>query len=303
MNESLIEKQQIICPICKNNGCSFIGKPKISPMAANFIRNDYSVVQCSNCQYYFTYPVIDFSQSEWQQLYNSAYFDAMTDWHRKLRLNDISSRFTGFKNYCYNDIENFLDAGCGEGLGLIEANKRGWKAYGIDISDNRIEDAKDKNINFIHGDIFNAKFPGDFFDCIYMDSVLEHLIDPLSYLKELNRVMKKNGVLYVGVPNEDSLFNNVKKILYRLKGNPLSEKIKPFDSPYHVGGFNKISLPFAASKSKFKIAELRNFAAHFEFCKYPAGSGNFRLHLAMLPVDLLAILFGEEIYLEAYLNK
>jgi len=303
MNEKLIEKQEIICPLCKNIDCLFIGKPKISSTAANFIRNDYSVVQCSNCQYYFTYPVIDFSQSEWQKLYNSTYFDAMTDWHRKHRLNDISSRFTGLKNYYNNDIENFLDAGCGEGLGLIEANNRGWKAYGIDISDNRTEDAKDKNINFIHGDIFTANFPDNFFDCVYMDSVLEHLIDPLPYLEELNRVMKKNGILYIGVPNEDSLFNNVKKIIYRLTGNPVSEKIKPFDSPYHVGGFNKISLPFAASKAKFKIIELRNFAAHFEFCKYPADSSNFRLHLALLPVDLLAILFGEEIYLEAYLKK
>lgn len=296
-------KNNVICPVCTNNRGVLTGPPKISRQAEKFIRAGYSIVQCSNCGYYFVHPVIDLTQAEWQHLYDDSYFTEMTNWHKKYRLLDIEIRFSKLKDYCNNKIENYLDVGCGEGFGLLEASRRGWSTYGIDISDNRIEEAKTNSINFLAGDIFNAKFPDNLFDCIYMDSVLEHLTDPIPYLIELNRIIKKGGILYIGVPDEDSLFNAVKKILYRLTGNPVSEKIKPFVTPYHVGGFNKISLPFAASEAKFKVIELRNFAAHFEFRKYSVSSRNFWLHLILLPVDLTAILFGNEIYLEAYLKK
>jgi SAM-dependent methyltransferase len=293
----------IKCPLCGSNADKTIGKPGISSQALEFIRNDYSVIQCSVCKYYFVSPTIDFTQDEWTKLYNSSYFAEMTGWHKNQRIVDIKSRFKKLKNFYNNNIEHFLDTGCGEGLGLIEASHLGWKSYGIDISDNRTGEAKSGDINFISGNLLEANLPDDFFDCIYMDSVLEHLIDPVTYLKELNRIMKKGGILYIGVPNEDSLFNDVKKILYRLKRNHISEKIKPFDSPYHVGGFNKTSLPVAAAKANFKIVELRNFAARFEYRKYSTSSKNFWMHLFMLPVDLLAILFRKEIYLEAYLKK
>jgi SAM-dependent methyltransferase len=303
MNIPFTDEKDIICPVCENNRSIYVGKPKISLQALNFIRKDYSVEQCINCGYYFIYPDIDITEDEWKQLYNSAYFARMTGWHEKQRITDIKNRFYNLQQFYGNGIENFLDLGCGEGLGLLEANNMGWNAYGIDIADNRTEDAKNNNINFIRGDIFSANLPGEYFDSVYMDSVLEHLIDPVSYLRELNRIMKKGGTLYIGVPNEDSLFNDVKKIFYRLTGNPVSEKIKPFDSPYHVGGFNKTSLPAAVSKTNFKIIEINNFAARFEFRKYPVNSKNFWLHLFMLPVDLLAILIRKEIYLEVYLKK
>jgi SAM-dependent methyltransferase len=247
--------------------------------------------------------MIDFTQNEWKQLYNSSYFAETTEWHRRQRIIDIKNRLKNLKDYNNNHIQNFLDLGCGEGLGLIEAKRQGWNSYGIDISDNRVNEARDNNINFTCGDIFDAGYPDNFFDCVYMDSVLEHLIDPVTYLKELNRIMKKGGIIYIGVPNEDSLFNDVKKVVYRFTGNHISEKIKPFDSPYHVGGFNKISLPVAASKASFSIVNLRNFAARFEFRKYPICSNNFWLHFFMLPIDLFAILLRKEIYLEAYLRK
>ncbi|MDR3626205.1 MAG: class I SAM-dependent methyltransferase [Ignavibacteriaceae bacterium] len=303
MSKTTVNEQNITCPLCKNNRGIITGKPEISTAAYQFIRHDYSVVQCANCGYYFVNPPIDFTGEEWQQLYNSSYFAEMTKWHQKQRIIDIQARFTKLKNYCTNDIKNFLDVGCGEGWGLIEAVKLGWNSYGIDISDNRVNEAKNGNINFTPGNLPDACYPDSFFDCIYMDSVLEHLIDPVSYLKEINRIMKRGGILYLGVPNEDSLFNNVKRILYRLKGDKISEKIKPFETPYHVGGFNQTSLPAAASKTDFKIVELRNFAAHFEFRKYTINSKNFWMHLFLLPVDILAILLRKEIYLEAYLKK
>lgn len=191
MNKSSTKELEISCPVCRNNRGLFTGKPKFSSQVLRFIRNNYSVVQCTNCGYYFICPKIDFTDDEWKRLYNLSYFTEMTIWHQKQRNTDIRNRFVKLKSYCDNNIENFLDMGCGEGLALIEAGRQNWISCGIDISDNRTEEAKDKDINFISGNIFSAKLPDNFFDCVYMDSVLEHLIDPVSYLKEINRILKK----------------------------------------------------------------------------------------------------------------
>ena len=49
-------------------------------------------------------------------------------------------------------------------------------------------------------------------------------------------------MLYLGVPNEDSLFNDIRKIAYQISSKNLTEKIKPFQSPYHINGFTEGSL-------------------------------------------------------------
>lgn len=119
-------------------------------------------------------------------------------------------RLSWLKYGCQHEVEKFLDIGCGEGYTLIEASEKGWDTWGIDIIDSRVEDARSKEIHFIKGDIFKAKFPGDHFDCIYMDSTLEHILDPVSYLTEIQRILRKGGTLYISVPNEECLFNDVK---------------------------------------------------------------------------------------------
>ena len=203
-----------------------------------------------------------------------------------------------------NEIANFLDVGTGEGLALIEASKKEWNVYGIDISDNRTQEAKDEKIKFVKGELSSLNLPRDFFDAIYMDSVLEHLTNPLENLKEMNRILKPSGVVYIGVPNEDSLFNDFRKIVFALTGKgEISEKINPFKPSYHVVGFTKKSLRIAAEKAGFKILEIINFAARFEFMKYPLSSRGFRVHLLTLPIDLFAIILRREVYLEAFLTK
>jgi ubiquinone/menaquinone biosynthesis C-methylase UbiE len=178
----------------------------------------------------------------------------MTKWWANRRQKNIKDRLGRLENQSNQKIIDFLDVGCGEGYVLVEASERGWKAHGIDVSDNRIVSAKGQDILFSLGDIFGAQFPDNHFDCIYMDSVLEHVLNPIAYLKELNRIIKESGVVYIGVPNEDCLFNDIKKLLYIIfaKAN-MSSRIKPFVSPYHVTGFNRRSITFASMKTNLKL--------------------------------------------------
>lgn len=294
----------MICPLCHNQNLITIGKPLITKEAVHLIRKEYKVVMCDDCQFYFVEPKIDLSIDEWSELYGKKYFSKLNEWQQKQRLKDIRIRFEKMVQNTVNGKINFLDIGCGEGHALIEAIQRHYNTFGIDISDNRMDRAKEKDITFSLGNLLSANYPENFFDCIHMDSVLEHLTNPVDYLKELNRIMQKNAVIYIGVPNEDSLFDNFRQLVFKFIGkSEFSAKIKPFATPFHVCGFTKKSLNIIANLANFRVIEIRNFATHFEYKKYAPTTKSFWIHFFSLPIDIVSIPLKMEKYYAIYLMK
>lgn len=292
------------CPICQSDSAKVIGLPEYDSISLKLKRKEYSIVECTECRFYYVLPSIDFSEEEWQQLYGSEYFTELTSWHKKKRIIDVRNRLNKLKQYCNNDTEYFLDIGCGKGLALSEAFSRGWNTHGMDIYDNRKDDAKVSGITFHRTKLTDSNFSSEQFDMIYMDSVLEHITNPLEYLGEIYRILKKGGVLYIGVPNEDSLFNSIRKTIFTLIGkSSISPKLKPFKSPYHIGGFNKNSIRIISEKANLEILLLRNFSSRFEFMKSTPLRFDFWVMLFFFPINLIAILLDKEIYYEAYLKK
>ena len=293
-----------MCPICKKNDFNKVGKPRVSSKAVEMIIEDYSVVQCLSCGFCFVDPVIKFSQEDWQKLYDQEYFQPMTHWHKRKREKDRKVRFDKLNRFATTTIKNFLDLGCGEGYSLIEAKSRGWQSSGIDISDNRVQEAKNNNIFFTQTDLISVNFPSETFDCIYVDSVLEHVLNPMEYLGELYRILTKGGIVYIGVPNENSLFNDILKIIYALTGRKgQSPKIKPFVAPFHVGGFTEKSLLFAIKQSRFSIKQFRNFASKSDILFYKFLSRGFMIEAFFVPFNFIAYIIRREIYFEVYLTK
>lgn len=98
---------------------------------------------------------------------------------------------------------NLLDLGCAFGFFLLKAEKFGFKTWGIDISKLAVEKAK-KNCraNLRPLDISKQKlpFPANFFDVVTMFDTLEHLENYTFALKEVRRVLKRNGVLHIHLP-------------------------------------------------------------------------------------------------------
>jgi len=293
-----------ICPICEKNEVKEIGRPEISSKTKKYIKAEHQIVKCINCGFYYVSPSIELSNEEWQELYNEDYFEEMTKWWARQRERDRKNRLNRLEALAKRKITNFLDVGCGEGHALLEAAKRGWKAFGVDISDNRGSFARREDVSFTHGDIFQARFPSNSFDCVYVDSVLEHVANPGAFLDELNRIIKNGGVLYIGVPNVDALFNDVKKYLYFILGKrSISSRIKPFISPFHINGFTKKSLLEAALRADFEAAWFRNSGGQYEFMKFRIFSRPFLINVLLLPIHLIAILLRRQIYLEVILRK
>lgn len=133
----------------------------------------------------------------------------------------------------FEGCKNILDVGCGTGW-FCKALKEKYSesnVTGLDIEDER----KFSGFKFISGDINNLPFDDGRFDGISCKAVLEHVKDPLKAVLELNRSLKKEGVLFISVPDS---------------------KDKNFWDDYtHVRPYTKKSLSTLLTDAEFKIED------------------------------------------------
>jgi len=95
-----------------------------------------------------------------------------------------------------------LSVGCGPGVILREvcALNGSIRATGIDISGERVQEAKRKNhgipqMEFVRGDAHAMEFPSDRFDLVYSRMLLEYLKDKEGAVREMVRVCKRGGTV------------------------------------------------------------------------------------------------------------
>jgi len=299
--------QNMKCKICCSTDGIVVGKPRINQNFPNINSHDYSIVKCNHCKFYYVTPKISLTQKEWSKLYKNDYFLShnVTAWQQSMFQKERKTRINQILKNLGSERETFLDIGCGEGFVLNEAISNGFTTYGVDIADNRRDFVINRKINFFEGNIFDAHYQDNFFSVIYMDSVMEHVDDPISLLKEIFRILKPKGIGFLVVPNEDSLDNDFKKLLYYLtfKKN-LYGRIKPFVPPYHINGFNPHSLQYAIESAELKVIKLSQFSGSYQFWKAykPFSKGYFR-SLILYPSGLLSILMNKQNQLQVIFTK
>ncbi len=103
------------------------------------------------------------------------------------------------QNYKRNG--RLLDIGCAYGL-LVNAASVQFESYGIDISQFAIENSK----RYCKGRIMKASaselpFINGAFDIITAVDTLEHIHHLTKCLKDIRRILKKSGILFLQLPN------------------------------------------------------------------------------------------------------
>ncbi len=296
--------QNVVCPVCGGNSLVLNGIPRVNSAANDIIRQEYKIVKCTNCNYYFVTPPIDFDDSEWVKLYSNGYFENQSEWLLRKRRQDLTKRFNTIEKFALNPTKSYLDVGCGEGKTLVEAKNRGWSVAGLDIVDHRMEEAKANDILFIEGKLPQSEIKPNSFDIIYMDSVLEHVTTPVEQMQKCYEILKPGGIMYVGVPNEDSFINSVKRFIYTvMRKRDVSTRLKPFHSPFHINGFTKKSFGNIVENTGFSVIQLNNFGRKFSFLSHKLLSKPFLTSLLLMPFEFIGALLKNDVYLEAYLKK
>jgi 2-polyprenyl-3-methyl-5-hydroxy-6-metoxy-1,4-benzoquinol methylase len=101
-----------------------------------------------------------------------------------------------------------LDVGCAAGLFLKEASRAGFETAGVDVSRPMVEFARNE-LKLEHvalGTLQDCRFADGAFDVVTLWDVVEHVPDPPELLREVRRVMSRDGYLILETQNERSLF-------------------------------------------------------------------------------------------------
>ena len=110
-----------------------------------------------------------------------------------------------------------LDQGCGVGQYTLVINKLGFEVIGLDFSKKLLDQAKKNNdkyktrCKFICGDIRSMPLQSNQFNIVVSGGIIEHVPQTNKCLRELKRVLKKDGILLIHVPHRVSMFTINKK--------------------------------------------------------------------------------------------
>ncbi len=152
-----------------------------------------------------------------------------------------------------NKSDVVLDLGCGNGQNTLKAARKAKKLVGIDLNDNllaiakkSLEQKKNNNIVFRKANLEEKlNFKNDYFDKIIFLDVLEHLNNRNQIMAEIERILKPNGLLLLGVPNSQTSWKKLQR----------SAGICSYSDPDHKVEFSKNQIEKLISKY-FKIQVL-----------------------------------------------
>lgn len=159
---------------------------------------------------------------------------------------NIAMRKKGVKYFKKADLK-ILDFSCGGGGTLKIISAFGVKnVYGYDIVDRDVRYFNIPSLLFFN-DMKKLQAAGPF-DLIFNEGSLEHYNFPLEILKEMKKLLKPEGILFLGCPVLPyRYFGNYKR------GNLLVGKAKGY---FHSGHINHFSIPHLAKairRAGFKI--------------------------------------------------
>lgn len=97
-----------------------------------------------------------------------------------------------------------LDAGCGDGYGSRKLAELGYEVLGVDISEEMISKAVSRiepglALSFQKGDLLDLPLEKNFFQGILAVNVIEWTISPRKTLGVFHYLLKKDGILALGV--------------------------------------------------------------------------------------------------------
>lgn len=177
-----------------------------------------------------------------------------------------------------------LDLGCGAGSATQEVlAKFGWDSkqiVGVDFSVTAGEVYQSRTgSSFLQADVCNLPFENDQFDVVICDDVIEHLVETDNFAREIHRVTKSGGLIFLSTPNLAAWINRIALVfgMQPAFSEVSNEKIfgRPGDDP--VGHLRL-----------FTLKSLRQFFEYHNFEIVSVGGAGFEaLPRVLGPLDRL----------------
>ncbi|MCL2204081.1 MAG: class I SAM-dependent methyltransferase [Defluviitaleaceae bacterium] len=194
------EKERLHCPFCAKTATPRWCYPLLEAQGYNAFFNPIRMwMYCEPCHHMFArhFPEKLFLHNTNPRKANPAFFSYYSQ-----ILGNIRAR--GFAQGM-----DLFEIGIGASECLLAAREIGYDAFGIDVIERHVEDAKNLyGLNAETADINEYK-TGRQWDVIIMGDVLEHVTDPEEAMKKVNTLMKDDGAVWISTPSFESAFSAV----------------------------------------------------------------------------------------------
>ena len=128
-----------------------------------------------------------------------------------------------------------LDGGCGLSTWVTDEIRKKYELHSMDCQIESIEFCRDyyKDERYFLGTLYEIPFNDNTLDGIVLREVIEHIKKPELAMKEINRTLKKDGLLILTTPNYSSPLLFIVENIY----NRFFSEIKPHLSDVHPSKF------------------------------------------------------------------
>lgn len=240
-NES--EVMSVPCPLCGANQYRMIYKE----------RGALGIVRCLKCNLIYVNPRLKEPEKIYWGSTDKYFEEARLILEGKARHHRDPNYLIDLKTISrYKASGNFLDIGTNMGFFLRNARGGGWNLFGVEPSSSLAELARKYfNLNVKTAFLDEAGYSDSFFDVVTMVDVFEHLAEPGKMIKEISRILKDEGILFIRVPN--CFFN-----LFKFHIASLTKKLKNydiFDSYEHVVHYSQRTLRLMLEKHGFRVID------------------------------------------------
>lgn len=210
----------------------------------NLSNDRFYIVKCPDCNLLYLNPRP--LKEKMGQFYPEAYYPQESFLQRILKPFFQRSLSKIKTIYSYKSKGKILEIGCGDGDLLFSLKKRGFQTYGVDVSRKACLLAEKKvGKNVFNCEVTDCDFPPKFFDVIVLNHSFEHVGSPTDSLKEIKRILKDKGILFISVPNIDCFQSK----LWR-------EKATILDIPRHLYLYSPKTLEMMLKKCGFQVVKI-----------------------------------------------
>ena len=217
MPESIQNKEQLILRTCLLCGCDNRSCPP-----GSYSQDSWDIKTCPQCGFTYlenvpVYPLLE-NHYAWERTSQEELERRRKSRPLERRISEVAKQFRrrvlkrdklGKWLRRYIRPGNVLDVGCGTGH-VLEMLPESYLPFGIEISKDLAESSQ-KRVKKRGGKIVHANaiegvktFSKDFFSGALLSAFLEHESNPVSLLRELYPVLKKNAGVIIKVPNYSS---------------------------------------------------------------------------------------------------
>ncbi len=228
------------CPVCEGHTWQPLHR-----------KNGFRYFRCTSCRLEITWPlpteaqIADYykSQTEKASYAVRVNYPREDSVHRKIAEWVIS--LNGGKA-----PQTILDVGCLDGRLLDIFKEKGATTYGIEIQSDAAAIAGKKHDGRIsNGTIeqFAEKNEGQRFDVVTAIGVIEHVPDPVSFLKTIRRLISSDGLLVLQTPNTSSSLHSI-----------MGSHWPPYVPIEHIYLFSARNLAMLLDKCGFEMTECKN---------------------------------------------